>query len=75
MGNWQIVNGLKPPLESAGLLPDKASQYDKRLMFQCLVIILIEPGKAGICLFFNQIVTIAIDYPMVFAIPAESQRI
>ena len=70
--NWQIVNDLKAFLESARLLPDKVSQYDNRLMFQCLVIMLIEPGKAGVCLFFTQALTIVTDQLLVLAI--ELQR-
>ena len=70
-----MVNSFKALLKSAELLPDKIGQYDKRLILQCIVIMLVEAGKTDVCRFFSRILTVAIDHSLVLAIFFELQRI
>ena len=61
MRKWQTVNDLKAFLESVDLLSDEVDQRCQALVFQCLVTVLIESGKAGICLFFTRSYVMAIE--------------
>ena len=58
---WQTVNSLKACLKSANLLPNDVGQCNQAAMFQCLVIVLIEPGKAVVCFLFTQGIVTAIE--------------